>query len=102
MRCAMRYVDTEGAGPRSARQGMKTQAPVAQVDHDRNEDADPATVRCEQQRGSIGFAVEGQIGGDPRARPESCHAGDCGRGAFRAKRVLRILKGATLGAQLFA
>ncbi len=80
MRCAMRYVDTEGAGPRSARQGMKTQAPVAQVDHDRNEDADPATVRCEQQRGSIGFAVEGQIGGVTAALK-----------AFRSRRTCTML-----------
>src|SRR5450631_3221489 len=42
MRYAVRYRDTKGAAPRSARQGMKTQTPVAQIDDDRNEDANPA------------------------------------------------------------
>jgi len=100
-RDAMRYRDAEGAAPRLARQGLKTQAPVAQVDDDRDEDADPTPARGVQQRGRIGFAVEGQIGSDPGACLESWQPGDGGRSASRAERVLRILKEAALGAQLF-
>ena len=80
----MRYRDAEGAATRLTRQGMKAQTPVAQVDDDRNEHADPAALGGEQQRGRIGFAVEGQIGSDPGACLESWQPGDGGRGAFRA------------------
>jgi hypothetical protein len=97
----MRYRDAEGAAPRLARQGLKTQAPVAQVDDDRDEDADPTPACGVQQRCRIGFAVEGQIGSDPGACLESCQAGNGGRSAFRAKRILRGDKEAPLGAQLF-
>ena len=76
MRDAMRYRDAERAAPRPARQGLKTQAPVAQVDDDRNENADATAARGEQQRGRIGFAVEGQIGSDPGACLESCQSSD--------------------------
>ena len=97
----MRYRDAEGAAPRLARQGLKTQAPVAQVDHDRDEDADPTPARGVQQRCRIGFAVEGQIGSDPGACLECRQPGDGGRGASRAERVLRQTKAAPFGAQLF-
>ena len=98
----MRDRDAEGTAARLARQGMKTQAPVAQIDDDRNENANPAAARGEHECGRIGFTVEGQIGGDPGACLEFCQSGDGARGAFRAKRVLRILKGAPPCAQLFS
>src|SRR5713101_6936517 len=101
MRDAVRYRDAEGAAPRLARQGMKTQTPVAQVDYRRNEDADPAAARGAQQCGRIGFAIEGQIGSDPGAGLESRQPADGGRGAFRAMRVLRYPKAAPPGAKLF-
>jgi hypothetical protein len=80
---------------------MEAQSPVAKVDDDWNENADPAAARGAQQRVGIGFAIERKIGGNAGAGLESRQPGDCGCGTFGALRVLRQTKGAPFGAQLF-
>jgi len=98
---AMWNGDAESTATRLPRQWMETQTPMAQIDDDRDEDADP-TVPCgAHEGGGGGLTVEGQIDRHSGACLECGQSGHRRYGPIRALRMIRGRQRAALRAQLF-